>query len=152
AGNIVNRQDKIQHPDLGLGGLTIPLPAEEIAPGHQWAEPMELKVQLEDKRIQSVKIRELFELVKVETGVATISVKTQVLTPIDDPRVQSQLIQRISKGEIRFDVDNGRILSRQLDWDEQVLGFSGADSNMKYLQRLTETLVPATQTAALPQR
>ncbi|MCA9153092.1 MAG: hypothetical protein KDA92_27515, partial [Planctomycetales bacterium] len=78
--------------------------------------------------------------------------KTQVLTPIDDPRVQSQLIQRISKGEIRFDVDNGRILSRQLDWDEQVLGFSGADSNMKYLQRLTETLVPATQTAALPQR
>lgn len=151
AGATLKREDQVQQPDIGLGGLTIPLPDTAIAIGHQWSVPTELKVQLEDKRIHTIKIRELYELTKVETGVATISVKTQVLTPVEDPRIKSQLIQRISQGEIRFDLDAGRLLSRQLDWDEQVLGFSGADSNMKYLQRLTETLVPAqTQTAAVP--
>ncbi len=106
-------------------------------------------MRLEDQRIKSIKTRELYVLEKVETGVATISVKTQVLTPVDDPRVKSQIMQRISQGELRFDMDAGRLISKQLDWDESVLGFNGAESNMKYLARFTETLAtPAARTAS----
>ncbi len=60
--------------------------------------------------------------------------------------MKSQLIQQLSRGEIKFDIDAGRVISKRLDWDENVIGFSGADSNMKYLARFTETLVQA-QTA-----
>lgn len=147
-GMIVHREDKVQQPELGLGGLSIPLPEGEVKPGHQWTAPLELKVQLEDKRIKSIKTRELYTLEKVETGVATISVKTQILTPVTDARVKFQIMQRISEGEIRFDVDHGRLLSKTLNWDEQVLGFNGAESNMKYLARFTESLVDTQQTAA----
>jgi hypothetical protein len=76
--------------------------------------------------------------VKVETGIATIAVKTEILTPINDPKIQSQLVQRMQHGEIKFDIDAGRIRSKQMDLDETVIGFSGQNSVMKYLARLTE--------------
>ena len=41
---------------------------------------------------------------------------------------------------IRFDIDAGRVMSRQLDWDEDVVGFQGPSSNLEYQSRLTETL------------
>ena len=107
-----------------------------------------MQIREEDNRIKTVKTRQLYRLEKVETGVATISVKTQVLTPVEDPRLQCQLMQRISEGEIRFDVDAGRLLSKQLDWDGNVLGFNGAESNMKYLARFTEKLTTSTRTAS----
>ena len=67
--------------------------------------------------------------------------KTQVLTPVNDAKIKAQIIQRISEGEIRFDIDSGRLLSKQLDINEVVLGFNGAQSRMKYLARLTETAI-----------
>ena len=140
-GAIVKRVDKFKQANLGMGGLSIPLPKESIAVGHQWSTPMSVKVRLEDLRIKEIKTRELYTLKKVSAGVATISIKTQILTPVRDAKVRSQLIQRISEGEIRFDIDAGRLISRRLDWDETVLGFNGPDSNMKYLARLTEELV-----------
>src|SRR5690606_36662894 len=110
----------------------------------------EVKVRLDDQRIKAIQTRELYRLEKVETGIATISIKTQILTPVDDPRVKSQIVQRISQGEIRFDVDAGRLVSKQLYWNEQVLGFSGAESNMKYLAQFTEQLAETPYTASRP--
>ncbi len=146
-GEILQRKDHVIHPNFGLGGISIPLPESAIPVGYEWDQPQDLQIRLEDDRIKTIKTRQLFRLEKVETGVATISVKTQVLTPIDDARVRSQLVQRISAGEIRFDVDAGRLLSKQLDWDENVLGFNGAESNMKYLARFTEQLLDGSRTA-----
>ena len=74
-GRIVNREDRVPHPDVGLGGLSIPLPKEAIKIGHSWSQSINLKVQTEDKRIKEIKTRELYRLEKVETGVATISIK-----------------------------------------------------------------------------
>ncbi len=64
-----------------------------------------------------------------------------MLTPIDEESIKAQLVQQLSNGTIRFDVDAGRVLSKQLDWDETVVGFQGANSLMEYRARLTETLV-----------
>jgi hypothetical protein len=147
SGEVLQRKDHVVHPNFGLGGISIPLPKGPVHVGQEWDQPQDLQIRLEDNRIKTIKTRQLFRLEKVETGVATISVKTQVLTPVDDPRVRSQLVQRISSGEIRFDVDAGRLLTKQLDWDENVLGFNGAESNMKYLARFTERLRDNSRTA-----
>ena len=146
-GKVIDRKDKIVQPDIGLGGFAIPLPDKEIGIGYRWSQPYDVKVRLKDNRVKTIKTRQRFELKKVETGVATISIKTQILTPINDPRVKAQLVQRISEGEIRFDVDAGRLISKQLDWDTGVLGFNGPNSNMKYLARSTERLVKKANTA-----
>ncbi len=140
-GNILKRESQADHPDLGFGGLVMPLPKGEVPIGHSWAVPHTLKVRQRDGRVKEIKTRLRYRLEKVQTGVATISVRTQVLTPVNDPRLKSQMIQQESNGEIKFDVDAGRIISKRLDWDANVIGFNGADSNMKYLARFTEELM-----------
>lgn len=128
---------------LGMGDVTLPLPEEPVKIGGQWSVPREVKTRNEAGTQKIVKIRELYTLEKVQTGVATIRVESEPLTPIEDQAMKSQLVQQLSNGTIRFDLDAGRVLSRQLDWDESVVGFQGASSMMEYRARLTEELETA---------
>jgi hypothetical protein len=102
--------------------------------------------------VKRIKTRQVYTLEKVLTGIATISVRTEVLTPVDDPAVQSQLVQRVKRGEIKFDIDAGRVLSQQMDIDETVIGFNGPDSLMKYLARLSEEELKETSVARTAKR
>lgn len=138
AGRITERKDTRPVFNPGIGDLTVPLPEQAIKVGGRWHVDEEVKLQDEQRRVKEVKVRHQYTLDKVETGVATISVATQSLSPIDDPKFEAQLIQRMQRGTIRFDIDSGRVLSRQMDLDETVLGFSGPDSNMHYVARYSE--------------
>ncbi|QDT09167.1 hypothetical protein [Stieleria marina] len=133
---------------LGMGSLTLALPEKAITIGHSWAVPREIKTRTEDGLIKPIKIRELYTLEKVKTGVATLSIRSEPLTPIDDESVKAQVVQQLSNGEIRFDMDNGHMLSKQLDWDETVVGFQGATSLMEYRARMTEKLIDGIQRTA----
>ena len=110
-GRIVDRKDAKPQFNPGIGELTIPLPEEAVPIGQQWATDGELLVRLPDMQVKRIKTRQLYTLDKVETGIATIAVQTQILTPVNDPRVQSQLVQRIKRGEVKFDLDAGRVHS-----------------------------------------
>ncbi|MCA9218236.1 MAG: hypothetical protein KDB27_34445, partial [Planctomycetales bacterium] len=75
-GIVVKREDKTQQPNLGMGGLSIPLPDGPVRPGHTWTNPLEIKVRLENQQIKSIKTREHYTLEKVSAGVATIKIST----------------------------------------------------------------------------
>jgi hypothetical protein len=138
SGRIVDRENARSQFNPGIGDLTIRLPDGPVRVGQQWATEGETVVRLPDSRVKRIKTRQVHRLAKVQTGVATIEVQTQILTPVNDPAVESQLVQRIKRGEVKFDIDAGRVLSQQMDIDETVVGFSGPDSIMKYLARLSE--------------
>jgi hypothetical protein len=129
---IAREDDQGTKASLGMGSLTLSLPEEPIAIGGTWSVPREVKARTEGDEVKPIKIRELYTLDKVSTGVATILVKSETLTPIDDESVRAQVVQQLSNGHIRFDIDNGRMLSKQLDWDETVVGFQGPNSLMEY--------------------
>jgi hypothetical protein len=138
-GNIIDRHDKFPKFNLAVGDLVTPLPKDAIAVGEEWYAPDEVKIPVQGG-VKLVKLRRVYHLQNVAAGVATIRLSTQVLTPVNDPHAEVQLIQHVSKGVIKFDVDAGRVLSRQLDWSDTVLGFEGPDSSMVYLARYTEEL------------
>ena len=155
SGKIIQREDQVAQFNLGSGGITMPLPTEPIKVGQTWAQPYDMRVKKKDQTHMKVKTRKLYKLEKVQTGVATISVQTQVLTPINDPHIEAQLIQRLSNGEIKFDIPSGRMISKTMKWKENVVGFNGAQSNMKYEARFTEQLLDdavAAQPAKAKQR
>jgi len=52
-------------------------------------------------------------------------------------------MQQLTNGTVKFDIDAGRVLKKQMEWDESVVGFNGADSMMKYVARYTEEIQPA---------
>lgn len=137
-GQILKRENAFKQSNPGIGDLTIPFPPQAIVVGQTWSIPGELTPKDEQGRVQVIKTRQLYKLESVENGVANISVEHQILTPVNDPKLHSQIVQRMQKGTIRFDLDAGRLLHKQMDLDESVIGFSGADSSMQYVARLTE--------------
>jgi hypothetical protein len=133
---------------LGMGSLTLSLPEKPIALGHSWIVSREVQTRTDEGEVKPIKINERYRLEKVKTGVATISVKSEPITPINEESVRAQVVQQLSNGVIRFDIDNGRMLSKQLDWDETVVGFQGANSLMEYRAKLTETFIDAVERTA----
>ncbi|MDX1946495.1 MAG: DUF6263 family protein [Pirellulaceae bacterium] len=142
-GRVVARDNAQKQFNPGIGELTIPFPNQPVKPGNTWSIPEEVRVRLEDGTIKKVNTKQQYKLEKVEAGVATISVATTLLTPASDPKVMSQLVQRMQRGTIKFDLDAGRLIYKQMDLDESVVGFSGPESHMQYLARFTEEPVTA---------
>ncbi len=142
-GKVLKRQEKLPQPMSLSTQVTMPLPNRPIVVGESWSSPMEIDVILKDGSTKKVQTRQKFTLEKVASDVATITIDTQILTPVHDPAIEAQLIQRLSAGTARFDIATGRMLSQQLDLDRRVIGFSGPTSSMHYLTRFTEQLLPA---------
>lgn len=138
AGKELNREDAIKQHDMGTGGLVVPLPEQPVRIGAEWSVPTAVPVQLSDGTFKTINIRQRYRLEKVETGIATISIASQVLTPSIDPRIHSKLVQRMSHGTLKFDLEHGRVVSKTLEWNEKVVGFNGASSQMEYVARMTD--------------
>lgn len=142
-GMIVARSDDQNPPNLGMGDITLPVPNKPIAIGATWEVPRELRIRRDDGTNKLVRFRELFRLDKVSAGVATITVRSEMLTSITEPKEEAQVLQQLSNGTIRFDLDAGRMISKDLSWDKVVVGFSGAGSVMDYSARLEEQVTRA---------
>lgn len=154
SGKVLKREEKRSNAPAHSESnqMVMPLPEGPIAVGESWDVPHDVPITLEDRSVKLIKTRQHYTLEKVSNGVATIAVATQVLTPVNNPKIQSQLIQRLTKGTIRFDIDAGRVLSQELELDERVLGFQGADSSLHYLGRFTEEYIqPESKSASKPQ-
>jgi hypothetical protein len=147
-GKILKRQEKRSQPGSMSTQMTMPLPDHPISAGEMWTSPIDIDVVLKDGSTKKYHTRQKFTLENVVEGVATIAVDSQVLTPISDPAVEAQLIQRLSSGSVRFDLANGRVLGQQLDLDRHVVGFSGPASSMHYVTRFTEEVLPQNQATA----
>ncbi len=125
------------------GDITISLPEEPVAVGEKWSRPHEVQVRTETGGMQKIRTRQTFTLDSVRHGVATIEVRTTVLTPVRDPAIEAQLTQCAASGEVRFDIDAGRVLSQQMDTDKRVVGFRGEASSLHYQTRFSEELLPS---------
>jgi hypothetical protein len=121
-----------------------------VAIGDDWSSPVEIDVTLKDGSQKKVQTRQKFRLESVTDGVAHITVDSQVLTPISDPSIEAQLVQRMSSGWVKFDIEAGRVLSQQLELDRHIVGFNGPASSMHYVTRFTEKLLPAGEASSEP--
>jgi hypothetical protein len=123
--------------------LTVPLPSEPVAVGHAWSVPQNIEVPVERGAIKKIRAMQRFVLEDVKTGVATIRVSTDILTPVTDPAIESQLVEREVSGRVRFDIDEGRVIGQQMNIDKSVIGFRGDASSMHYVNHFSERLIPA---------
>jgi hypothetical protein len=142
SGRVLERRDLRPCPTSSTGDLVIvPLPEGPVSEGAEWTVPQEVVVDVPGGVRKAVRTRLRYRLVSIRDGVATIRVDTTVLTPIDDPRLESRLIERIWDGTIEFDIDHGRVVRRATGIDRRVVGFEGPESSVRYKSSLEERLV-----------
>lgn len=144
AGLILERRELRPCPAAASGDLVIvPLPEEPVPVGHIWTVPDEVIVEVPNGPRKAVRTRLRYRLEAVHDGLATIAVDTTVLTPLDDPRLEARLLERIWDGTIRFDIEAGRITSRRTAIDRRVVGFGGPQSSVRYKASLDEQTIDA---------
>lgn len=137
-GRIATREDLKPQTNPGIGDLTLSLPEEPIRVGDSWNVPDEVSVKVGGAPT-AIKLRYAYTLLDVKAGLATIAFRTEVLSPIGgDPKVMSQLVGRMQKGEIKFDIDEGRPLSRKSSIEQDIVGFAGENSSMRYDMQASE--------------
>jgi len=147
-GKVLDRQrNQVKAAAKTDGQITILLPKEAIPVGHTWTTPCDAEATLPNGLLHKVKMQQRFKLEDVKTGVATISVSTQILTPIHNPAIEAQLVQFETEGTVKFDIDAGRILEQQTDVDKHVVGFRGEASSIHYLTRFNEKLLGVNENA-----
>lgn len=120
--------------------MVVPLPDGAVEVGAEWSVPQEIVVEVPGGPRRSVRTRLRYRLESVRENVAVIGIDTTVLTPIDDPRLESRLLERIWNGEIEFDIPSGRVIRRSTGVDRRVVGFSGQESSVRYRSTLEENL------------
>jgi hypothetical protein len=140
-GKIVSRKARLRGKDIDEDApIVLRLNDTPVAIGDTWDEPFDVKVNLQEGASKLVQTRWHHKLADVKDGIATIEVTYQVLTPID-AQVELQLVQRLMNGKVQFDIEKGRIVSRQMDVDKRILGFAGPTSSMQYIMKMEESLI-----------
>jgi len=134
-------------PRQRMESFLLTLPNAEIAVGETWKDPMDVPVRAETKLMVKVRLLTTYKLDKVEGDEAHVSYRTVVLTPLDDPRIAAQLMQREMSGQFVFDLASGRVVSREAKLDRNVVGAFGAQSSVHATAEYTEKLVLPTTAA-----
>jgi hypothetical protein len=140
-GRVISRQDLRPSPPSNTGDLVVvPLPDGPVTAGASWEVPQEVVVEVPGGPRKAVRARLRYQLESVRDGIATIRVDTTVLTPLDDPRLEARLLERIWDGVVDFDIGRGRVVRRSTGVDRRVVGFSGPESSVRYKASLEERL------------
>lgn len=135
------------------------LPETPVAVGESWKEEISVPLLLPSANgainatslTQDIKLKRLYQLTSVENGIATISLKTTPLTPINDPKLEFQLLQKLPRTDFQFDLAQGRIVSQVTIIEGAVVGAVGNQSRSSVNSKYTERLMPAsTRQAAAP--
>ncbi|MBI1901858.1 MAG: hypothetical protein HYS13_12200 [Planctomycetia bacterium] len=148
-GAIVRRENVAPQPTDPSSQLTIQLPKDPVAVGEEWTEPHTITCQKKDRTLKEIKCVQRYKLEDVTGHVATIRVETAILTPINDPFIEAQLVQRETQGAVRFDIQRGRIISQELELEKRVIGHIGESSSMHFVMSYKEELL-SDETARRP--
>ena len=124
------------------GQLALPLPAEPVAVGASWRHNFDVDLRLPTGEVRKLAMQQIFTLAQVQRDIATLEYKTAILTPLNDPALEAQVVQYQPEGRVEFDIRRGMVLTQELAVDKTVVGFAGGTSAMRILDRLTERLMP----------
>jgi Family of unknown function (DUF6263) len=126
---------------LGNQNFLIVFPDHPVAVGDKWNEKYESDLKVSESLNQRVKYLRKYQLDSVENNQAVFSLKTVLITRIEDPKLRLQLIQKTPTGKLVFNMQQGIITSRELNTDQTEFGIFGEDSKIKISSKRTENLI-----------
>ena len=131
------------------GSFLMLLPETPIAQGETWKESIQVLVRGSENAALPVTILRTYRLEEIRDGVAYVSFRSSVNTPLRGVMIKTQLIQATPSGKFRFELTRGLMLSREFRYNETVIGALGPESVLTSKGTQTETLIEEAATAAV---
>jgi len=123
--------------------ITLVLPDKPLAVGESWTSPLDLWATDGGGSRIPIKARRKITLENVSGNIATLRHETQILSPLNDPKIEAQVVQSEQSGQVTFDLARGRIIKLSQSNDREVFGFQGDASVMHVEAAFTERLADA---------
>jgi hypothetical protein len=117
-------------------GLT--LPGNAINVGQSWERPYNIVLDPPLGAGEKYPATQKYACSKLEDGVATCAVTTNVPKMPESKADQLTLLQKLLEGEVGFDVQHGRLQSSRFVIDRQVQGHQGEGSSYRFQSTYTE--------------
>ena len=137
-----------------LEAYLFPLPEQPVAVGETWKERFDVHLRDVDKNLVKISLQRAYKLTDVKNERAVIELRTAILTPVQDPAIAAQLIQREINGKIVFDIAQGLIISREWTVENTIVNPVGANSSMhaksSYREKLLGSEAVADRAASIP--
>lgn len=131
------------------GSFLMLLPEIPVAQGDTWKESIQVLVRGSEDAALPVTILRTYRLDEIKDGVASISFRSSVNTPLRGVMIKTQLIQATPSGKFRFDINRGLMLFREFRYNETIIGALGPESVLSSKGFQTETLLEDAATAAV---
>jgi len=143
---LVAKDQVPQDPSSLAFDVLLKLPEQAVSVGETWKEEYEVPVFLAGASPtaplkKSVRMQHLYTLQSHTDGLATIEIKTKVLSVIEDPEEEMQLLRRTPQGSVVIDTRRGLMVSKSLSQNNQVSGFEKGASLINFRQRQEEKLL-----------
>lgn len=127
----------------------IPLPEKPVTIDGTWSEEFHIICRDKTQDLKRVTFKRTYRLESVADGLATIAFSTSILSSITDQTIRGQLIYRETAGKVRFDLERGRMVSRDSAIDRTVVDALGPSSAMHAVIHYHEMLLSDEKAAAL---
>uniref|UniRef100_A0A7C2K2H7 Uncharacterized protein n=1 Tax=Schlesneria paludicola TaxID=360056 RepID=A0A7C2K2H7_9PLAN len=124
----------------------IMLPKEPVGVGAVWKDRFQTPVSVGNGLTQPITLQRQYTLVGINGSIATIALKTSVITPLNNAEIEGQLIQRTPSGTIEFDIDRGVIVSQASSVNNQVVNAMGPGTRLQAESETREKLAGPTAT------
>ena len=140
-GELVSRTPLVPY-SLGTldSKILIPLPKERVKVGETWKIQEEAALPQPNGTVKKIKLQKIYTLESVKNDLAVITYKTERLSPVEEPKLEVQLFDKLSSGRIELDLTSGHLLKQQTDVKGYVLGFEGETSSIDHTARLIEEM------------
>lgn len=136
-------------PESAAFDVLIALPEKSVAVGESWKEDLTVKIGIAGTPglQKPVRVQRNYTLKSYENNLATIEIKTRVLTVLEEAEEQMQLLRRRPQGTVVIDTKRGLLVSKQLNQDNEVTGFDMGASVINFRQKQEEKLLGVTMDA-----
>jgi len=125
------------------GSFLMLLPESAMAVGGTWKEEFQVQVRGGENLQLPVQILRTYRLEAVENGIARVTFRSSVRTPLRGTVIRSQLIQATPSGSFLLDISRGQMVRREFRWNETVIGALGPESILSSHGTQTDELLQA---------
>lgn len=125
------------------GSFLMLLPESATAIGGTWKEEFQVQVRGGENLQLPVQILRTYRLESVENGIARVTFRSSVQTPLRGTVIRSQLIQATPSGSFLLDISRGQMVRREFRWNETVIGALGPESILSSHGTQTDELLRA---------
>ncbi|MFN5743817.1 MAG: hypothetical protein ACK5A1_19720 [Planctomyces sp.] len=125
------------------GSFLMLLPDAPVCIGGTWKEEFQVQVRGGENLQLPVQILRTYRLENVENGIARVTFRSSVRTPLRGTVIRSQLIQATPSGSFLLDISRGLMVQREFRWNETVIGALGPESILSSHGTQTDELLQA---------